>query len=64
MEASENTGRPPQGSGAGRLQRIDPERVTRTIGADPHAPGFSRLELMLTAVLPRLVDETRPHKAD
>jgi hypothetical protein len=64
MEASENTGRPPQGRGNSRRQRIDPDRVTQTIGKDRHAPGFSRLELMLTAVLPRLVDDTRPQKAD
>jgi hypothetical protein len=64
MEASENTGRPAQGSASGRLHRIDPDRVTQTLGSDPHAAGFSRLELMLTAVLPRLVDGTRPQKAD
>jgi len=64
MEASENTGRPAQGIGSGRLQRVDPDRVRRTLGADPQAAGFSRLELMLTAVLPRLVDGARPQKAD
>jgi hypothetical protein len=57
MEASENTGPPRQGSGGTGLHRVDPDRVEMTLGSDRHAAGFSRLELMLTSVLPRLVGE-------
>jgi hypothetical protein len=34
-----------------------------TLGSDRRAAGLSRLELMLTVVLPRLVDEPRRRKA-
>ncbi len=34
-----------------------------TLGSDRHAAGYSRLELMLTTVLPRLVGETRGDRA-
>jgi hypothetical protein len=63
MEASENTGPPREGSGGTGLHRIDPDRVAMTLGSDRHAAGYSRLELMLTAVLPRLVEEPRRRKA-
>jgi len=62
MEASENTG-PPQGSGGSGLHRVDPSRIAMTLGSDRRAAGLSRLELMLTVVLPRLVDEPRRRKA-
>jgi hypothetical protein len=54
MEASENRGLPPTGSGGG-LQRIDPDVVAEIIAAPDHATGFSRLELMLDGVIGRLV---------
>jgi hypothetical protein len=57
MEASENTGRPPLGSGGTGLHRVDPDRVAQTLGSDTHVAGYARLELMLNAVLPRLVGE-------
>jgi hypothetical protein len=57
MEASENRGRPPEGGGATDLHRIDLDRVAQTLGSDRHSAGYSRLELMLTAVMPRLVGE-------
>jgi hypothetical protein len=34
-----------------------------TLGSDRHAAGYSRLERMLTEVLPRLVGEPRRPKA-
>jgi hypothetical protein len=61
MEASENRGMPPKGSGGG-LQRIDPDVVAEILAASDRATGFSRLEMMLMAVLPRLVGETRDPK--
>jgi hypothetical protein len=63
MEASENTGPPREGSGGNDLHRVDPDRVAMTLGSDRHADGFSRLAVMLTAVLPRLVEEPPRHKA-
>ena len=59
MEASETAGRPPKGGGGAGLHRVDPDRVVQTLGSDRRAAGYSRLELMLTSILPRLVDE--PH---
>jgi len=63
MEASENSGRPPEGGGGTGLHRIDPDRVAMTLGSDRHAAGYSRLALMLNDVLPRLVGDTRRPKA-
>jgi hypothetical protein len=57
MEASENTGPSRRGDGDTALQRIGPDRVAVTLGSDRHAAGYSRLELMLTSILPRLVGE-------
>jgi hypothetical protein len=62
MEASENT-EPSQGSGGTGLHRIDLDRVALTLGSDRRAAGYSRLELMLNSVLPRLVGESRRPKA-
>jgi hypothetical protein len=62
MEASENSGLPPQGGGGTGLHRIEPDRVAETLGSDRQAAGYSRLELMLTSVLPRLMGETQAPK--
>jgi hypothetical protein len=62
MEASENTGRPPERGVVAGLHRIDPDRVTQTLGSDRNAAGYERLELMLTAVMPRLVSEPGTRK--
>lgn len=59
MEASENEGPRPQGGGRTGLHRIDPDRVAQTLGSERNAAGFARLELMLNAVMPRLVGDTR-----
>src|SRR6266498_3126202 len=64
MEASENAGMPLKGNGGTALHRIDPDRVLETLGSAGHAAGYSRLELMLTSVLPRLVGETTTSKTD
>jgi hypothetical protein len=62
MEASENRGLP-QGSGGGAgLHRVDPARLTQTLGSPEHAGGYARLELMLNSVIPRLVGEPRMPK--
>jgi len=63
MEASENTGLPPQGGGGTGLHRIDPDRVIQTLGSAERAGGYARLEVMLNAVLPRLVGDARTPKA-
>jgi hypothetical protein len=34
-----------------------------TLGSDRHAAGYSRLELMLTSVLPRLIGDPPQPKA-
>jgi len=62
MEASENT-EPSQGGGVAGLHRIDPDRVAQTLGSERRAAGYSRLELMLNSVLPRLADGSRRPKA-
>jgi hypothetical protein len=59
MEASETRGRPLERSGGTDLQRIDPDRVAETLGSDRHAAGYTRLELMLNSIMPRLVGEPR-----
>jgi hypothetical protein len=64
MEASENAGLPPKGGGGTGLHRIDPDRVSQTLGSAKHAGGYARLELMLTSVLPRLVGEPPTRRAD
>jgi hypothetical protein len=56
MEASENAGLPPEGGGGTGLKPIDPGHIAETLRSTKASAGFSRLELMLTAVLPRLVD--------
>jgi hypothetical protein len=63
MEASENAGMPLKGSGGAALHRVDPDRVVETLTA-ANAAGFSRLEVMLTAVMPRLVGEPPDRKSD
>jgi hypothetical protein len=60
MEASENTGPVRRGNSGTGLHRVDPYRVATTLGSDRHAAGYSRLELMLTSILPRLVGESGP----
>jgi hypothetical protein len=57
MEASENTGPSRRGDGDTDLRRIGPDRAAVALGSDRHAAGYSRLELMLTSILPRLVGE-------
>jgi hypothetical protein len=57
MEASENAGLSLEGRDGTALQRIDLNRVTETLASSKDSAGFSRLELMLTAVLPRLVGD-------
>jgi hypothetical protein len=64
MEAFETPGTSPQGSDGPALHRIDSDRVAETLGSARYAAGFSRLELMLTAVLPRLVDDGATTKPD
>jgi hypothetical protein len=56
MEASENAGLPREGRGGPDLHRIDPARVYRTLRDPASAPGYARLQLMLGAVLPRLLE--------
>jgi hypothetical protein len=58
MEASENTGPPQRGGGTG-LHRVDPDRVSQTLGSERHVAGYARLELMLNSVLPRLTGDPR-----
>jgi hypothetical protein len=62
MEASENTGPPREGRVGTGLHRIDPVRVTETLGSAKHSGGYARLELMLNSVMPRLVGEPRTPK--
>ena len=60
MEASENAVPPMDWRGrAAPLHRTEPDRVAMALGSERFASGYSRLELMLTAVLPRLVGEPR-----
>jgi hypothetical protein len=61
MEASENMGPPREGNRGSGIHQVDPHRVVTTLGSsDRHAAGYSRLELMLTSILPRLVGESGP----
>jgi hypothetical protein len=60
MEASEKSGRPPEGDGGTGLHRIDLDRVAETLGSDRQSAGYSRLGVMLNSILPRLVGE--PHQ--
>jgi hypothetical protein len=62
VEASENTGLA-QGPAGADLHQIDPGRVTQTLRSAKHARGYDRLEVMLNAVLPRLVNEPRIPKS-
>jgi hypothetical protein len=57
MKASESPGRQPEGGGRADLHRIDLDRVAQTLGSDRRSAGYSRLELMLTSVIPRLIGE-------
>ncbi len=57
MEASENMVPPVDWSGRHAQNGIQPGRVAQALGSDQYAAGLTRLELMLTAVLPRLVGE-------
>jgi len=57
MEASENAGLSLEGRGGTALQRVDLSRVSETLASAKDSVGFSRLELMVTAVMPRLVGE-------
>jgi hypothetical protein len=61
MEASENMVPPIDWSGGHAQHGIQPERIAQALGSDQNAAGFCRLELMLTAVLPRLEGE-QPRK--
>jgi hypothetical protein len=54
MEASENPGSPPEGSGAPALHRIDRNRVDRLLREGARTPGFQRLALMVGTIMPRL----------
>jgi hypothetical protein len=46
------------------LHGIEPDPVAKALRSERSAAGLARLELMLTAVLPRLVGETRTQRAD
>ena len=54
MEASENAGKSPEGSGAPALQRIDQQSVARMVRDGVHTPGLDRLRLMVGTIIPRL----------
>jgi hypothetical protein len=54
MEASENAGTSPEGGGGSALHRIDRERVARMVREGVYAPGFERLGLMVSTIIPRL----------
>jgi hypothetical protein len=56
MEASENRGLPREGSGGTDLHRIDPDRVTELLRSGGHAAGYARLDLMVSKIIPRLID--------
>ena len=57
MEASENAVPPMDWRAKSALHRVEPDRVATALGSERYAPGFSRLEVMLNSVLPRLVGE-------
>jgi hypothetical protein len=57
MEASENAGLPPEGGGGTGLQPIDSGHIAETLRSANNAAGFSRLELMLNTILPRLAGD-------
>jgi hypothetical protein len=59
MEASENRGLPRRSGGNTGLHRVDPARLSQTLGSPEHAGGYARLALMLNSVMPRLVGEQR-----
>jgi hypothetical protein len=61
MEASENAELSLEGRGRTAPPRMDLSRVTETLASSKDSAGFSRLELMLTAVLPQLIgDSSKP----
>ena len=53
-----------EGRGGAALHQIDPDRVAQLLAARENWAGYSRLRLMLTAVLPRLVGEAPAAKSD
>jgi hypothetical protein len=57
MEASENAGLSLTGRGGAAPHRLDLNRVAETLASSRDSAGFSRLELMLTAVLPQLIGD-------
>ena len=64
MEASENAGMPPKGGGGAALHRVHPSLIPETLKPAKHAAGLSRLEVMLTQVLPRLAGEAPDPRRD
>jgi hypothetical protein len=62
MEASENAMPPVDWRAKPALHGVEPDRVAKALGSEQYAAGMTRLELMLTAVLPRLVGEPREPK--
>jgi hypothetical protein len=57
MEASENAVPPVDWRARPAPHGIEPDRVAKALGSERYAAGLARLELMLTAVFPRLVGE-------
>jgi hypothetical protein len=57
MEASENAGLPRAGGGGTGLKPIDPGHIAETLKSARSVAGFSRLELMLNTILPRLAGD-------
>jgi len=57
MDASENAVPPVDWRARPAPHGIEPDRVAKALGSERYAAGLARLELMLTAVFPRLVGE-------
>jgi hypothetical protein len=57
MEASENAVPPVDWRAKTAIHGVEPDRVARALGSERYAAGLARLELMLTAVFPRLIGE-------
>ncbi len=67
MEASEYAGFSPGGRSNPAPNRTDMDVVKKALAQRPagaNAPGLARLELMLTAVLPRLLGEDAKPEPD
>jgi hypothetical protein len=64
MEASEHGGLPLEGRSGPDLQRIDLDRVRRTLRDPAAEPGYARLALMIGTVLPRLTGNIAKSRAD